>query len=336
MAAGASRLQNLRLELEPWVGAGACQVAGTGDVVRSRGRTIEFTCGDPDRTIQCDFEGAEPLDTSVGQVCRTKRLPLQPGRSVTIEGVPANAVIEWLDTFWNKPPVVVASRPGALPQVTVNLMSTRALRVRRGVPGFGLAASAAWRDTRILSDEHPLPAGDEGRTANRGIGRFSVPDQSLVAVDANVKLRPVRAERGDSKPPPPRLIRRKSKPFSWGLDHSERAALAADGVDRDLMTWIRDLHKQYKIGLLSNAWDNLRGLLVDRWQVAGEFDDLVISAEVGLVKPDRRIYELGDGQWNIPGLHSSSQPSCSVPQAVWIPCLAYRRIYRKPRHLSRS
>lgn len=78
---------------------------------------------------------------------------------------------------------------------------------------------------------------------------------------------------------------------------SEQAAaleafLAADGVDQDLIAWIRELRKQHKIGLLSNAWDNLRSLLVERWQVADEFDDLLISAEVGLVKPDQRIYEL--------------------------------------------
>lgn len=82
-----------------------------------------------------------------------------------------------------------------------------------------------------------------------------------------------------------------------GVPKAEQAAtleafLAADGVDQDLMTWIRELHKNHKIGLLSNAWDNLRGLLEDRWKVAGEFDDLVISAEVGLAKPDQRIYEL--------------------------------------------
>lgn len=82
-----------------------------------------------------------------------------------------------------------------------------------------------------------------------------------------------------------------------GVPAGEEAAaleafLAADGVNHDLMSWIRLLKQRFKTGVLSNAWDNLRGLLVDRWQVAEEFDDLVISAEVGLVKPDRRIYEL--------------------------------------------
>ena len=70
------------------------------------------------------------------------------------------------------------------------------------------------------------------------------------------------------------------------------AFLSADDVDHELIAWMRSLRPQYKIGLLSNAWDNLRGLLTERWKIADVFDDLLISAEVGLVKPDPRIFEL--------------------------------------------
>ena len=84
---------------------------------------------------------------------------------------------------------------------------------------------------------------------------------------------------------------------SLGLSTEEfpsavEAFWAGDRLDMALVDAIRTLRPRYKTALLSNAWDNLRGLLVERWQVAGEFDDLVISAEVGMVKPDRRIYEL--------------------------------------------
>ena len=129
--AGTSRTQSVRLELDAWVGNGACQVAGATEAVRARGRALEFSCEVPGRAIRCDFEGAEPLDTSAGEVCRTKRLPLHQGRSNILEGVAADAVVEWLDTSWNNPPVVVASRPGPLTQVTVSVTPTRALRIRR-------------------------------------------------------------------------------------------------------------------------------------------------------------------------------------------------------------
>ena len=67
---------------------------------------------------------------------------------------------------------------------------------------------------------------------------------------------------------------------------------SADGLNQEQLADIRSLRGKYKIGLLSNAFDDLRAMLVERWQIADLFDDLVISAEVGLVKPDARIYQL--------------------------------------------
>jgi len=67
---------------------------------------------------------------------------------------------------------------------------------------------------------------------------------------------------------------------------------SADALDDDLVVYIRGLRRRYKVGLLSNAFDDLRLTLVERWKIAAEFDDLIISAEVGLVKPDVRIYHL--------------------------------------------
>jgi epoxide hydrolase-like predicted phosphatase len=52
------------------------------------------------------------------------------------------------------------------------------------------------------------------------------------------------------------------------------------------------LRLRLKTGLLSNAWDNLRRVVNDTWEIADAFDDIVISAEVGISKPDPRIYEL--------------------------------------------
>ena len=67
---------------------------------------------------------------------------------------------------------------------------------------------------------------------------------------------------------------------------------AADGLSRELVDYLSSLREHYILGLLSNANDDLRPMLIERWQIAGLFDDMIISAEVGLMKPDRRIYEL--------------------------------------------
>jgi epoxide hydrolase-like predicted phosphatase len=65
-----------------------------------------------------------------------------------------------------------------------------------------------------------------------------------------------------------------------------------DRVDMDLIGYIRSLRTCYKTGLLSNAFSNLRQVISEVWKFADAFDEMIISAEVGLVKPDDRIYRL--------------------------------------------
>ncbi|MFZ6026145.1 MAG: HAD family hydrolase [Chloroflexota bacterium] len=68
---------------------------------------------------------------------------------------------------------------------------------------------------------------------------------------------------------------------------------SADDLNRDLVSFIREqLHPRYKLGLLSNAWDDLRTMLMERWNILDDFDDVIISAEVGDAKPNASIYRL--------------------------------------------
>ena len=48
----------------------------------------------------------------------------------------------------------------------------------------------------------------------------------------------------------------------------------------------------YKTGILSNAWSDGRQIIAGKFALGDAVDDLVVSAEVGLAKPDPRIYEL--------------------------------------------
>lgn len=67
---------------------------------------------------------------------------------------------------------------------------------------------------------------------------------------------------------------------------------AGDRVDHDLVDQIRSLRDAYITGLLSNAWDDLRYFIVHEWEIDDAFDDITISAEEGVAKPDARIYEI--------------------------------------------
>ena len=64
-----------------------------------------------------------------------------------------------------------------------------------------------------------------------------------------------------------------------------------DRLDKKLVEFIEGLRGEYTTALLSNAWDDLRPLLVNLWKIDGIFDHIFISAEVKLAKPDPRIYQ---------------------------------------------
>ncbi len=64
-----------------------------------------------------------------------------------------------------------------------------------------------------------------------------------------------------------------------------------DVIDRKLVEYIRSLRGQFHTGLISNAWSGLRDFLASE-NLIDLFDTVIISAEVGMVKPSARIYEL--------------------------------------------
>jgi epoxide hydrolase-like predicted phosphatase len=79
---------------------------------------------------------------------------------------------------------------------------------------------------------------------------------------------------------------------------------SGDQLDTELIELIRSLKDSYKLGLISNAWLDLRDWLDSTWEIADAFHDLVISAEVGMAKPDRRIYQLALTRLGVEAHHS--------------------------------
>ncbi len=66
---------------------------------------------------------------------------------------------------------------------------------------------------------------------------------------------------------------------------------AGDIVDRQLVDFIRSLRGEYKTGVISNAWSDLRDNLA-REKIDDAFDCIIISAEVGVAKPDPKIFQI--------------------------------------------
>jgi epoxide hydrolase-like predicted phosphatase len=64
-----------------------------------------------------------------------------------------------------------------------------------------------------------------------------------------------------------------------------------DIVDHELIEFIRSLRPRFKTGAISNAWSGLRQYMIKN-KFEDAFDSVTISAEVGALKPQPRIYEL--------------------------------------------
>jgi epoxide hydrolase-like predicted phosphatase len=86
------------------------------------------------------------------------------------------------------------------------------------------------------------------------------------------------------------VIQRLKRPASE-LSRIRDEFFAGDIVDRTLVEYIRSLRGKYKTGLISNAWSDLRDFVV-REKFDDVFDKMIISAEVGALKPEPKIFQI--------------------------------------------
>ena len=67
---------------------------------------------------------------------------------------------------------------------------------------------------------------------------------------------------------------------------------AGDRVDQDLCDTLRGLRADYLTGMLSNTWARDGRAMAEYFGFADCFDVYVTSAEVGVMKPEARIYQV--------------------------------------------
>jgi putative hydrolase of the HAD superfamily len=86
------------------------------------------------------------------------------------------------------------------------------------------------------------------------------------------------------------VIKRLKRPATE-LETIRDEFFAGDIVDRQLLEFLRSLRGKQTTGLISNAWSDLRDYLV-REKMDDAFDHIIISAEVGVAKPDPKIFQV--------------------------------------------
>jgi epoxide hydrolase-like predicted phosphatase len=66
---------------------------------------------------------------------------------------------------------------------------------------------------------------------------------------------------------------------------------AGDVLDHEIIDYLRGLRGRYFVGLISNAWPDMRAYIQEQ-KFDDAFDHMVISAEAGVMKPEARIYRI--------------------------------------------
>jgi putative hydrolase of the HAD superfamily len=80
----------------------------------------------------------------------------------------------------------------------------------------------------------------------------------------------------------------------------KRKFFAGDILDEELVEFIRGVHLKYHTGVISNAMDGARHFLVHQLDLGAIFDSLVYSYEVGVMKPDERIFQFALASLQVP------------------------------------
>ena len=89
------------------------------------------------------------------------------------------------------------------------------------------------------------------------------------------------------------------------LDDAQRQQLERDfwsgeRLDTTLTRFLRDLRPRYRTAFLSNAWSGARAAHTDLYKIHDAVDEMILSCEVGLAKPDPRIYLLTAERLGVP------------------------------------
>ncbi len=89
----------------------------------------------------------------------------------------------------------------------------------------------------------------------------------------------------------------------WGVSPNlikrlRQQVFSKSQLNRKMIKFLAELHKDYQTGILSNAGDQTRILMEKIFRLDRYVEDIIISAEEGVVKPDPAIYRIAMDRLN--------------------------------------
>ena len=67
---------------------------------------------------------------------------------------------------------------------------------------------------------------------------------------------------------------------------------AGDQLNAKFYSFMHVVHKQYQTALLSNTWLNARQIYTEKYHLDAIVDEMIISAEEGIRKPNKKIFRI--------------------------------------------
>ena len=110
------------------------------------------------------------------------------------------------------------------------------------------------------------------------------------------------------------------------VDNVKTAFFEDKFLDEGILDLIKKLKEEYKIGLLSNSRGDYLRPILDRHDITRLFDEIIISSEVSIIKPDPAIFELALGYMDVLAEHTifiddneaNAQAAASVGiESIW-------------------
>ena len=77
-----------------------------------------------------------------------------------------------------------------------------------------------------------------------------------------------------------------------------RKFLSKRSLNRQMVEYMASLKDDFQLGILSNAGDQARSLMTDVLHLDRYVDEIIISAEEGVIKPDEVIYQIAMDRLN--------------------------------------
>lgn len=129
-----------------------------------------------------------------------------------------------------------------------------------------------------------------------------------------------------------------SEQLETGIEEWREAAKLSEQLNHDLIDYVRELRKSYKVAMLSNANRGSVNRRLGDEIMNNCFDEIIVSAEVGLVKPDPEVYQLAAEKLGIDPSYcvfiDDNKNMVAGAEAVGMHAICYRNLTQLKRDLN--